>query len=111
MLLTCRSSVSVLLRVYMKNFLVWSIIILYWQTMSHAERGKSWRGLGLAGIQPQCRAFSGAPILAGIGVGGNSAPVSRLRRDRISGGNSDFEFWRYLLDEVRMYFELNPDDQ
>ena len=33
-------------------------------------------------------------ILAGIGFGGNSAPVSRLRRDRISGGNSDFEFWR-----------------
>ena len=49
-------------------------------------------------------------ILAGIGFGGNSAPVSRLRRDRISGGNSDFEFWRYLLDEVRMYFEENPDD-
>ncbi|MEI8174973.1 MAG: hypothetical protein WCG28_03415, partial [bacterium] len=50
-------------------------------------------------------------ILAGIGFGGNSAPVSRLQRDRISGGNSDFEFWRYLLDEVRMYFADNPDDQ
>jgi hypothetical protein len=50
-------------------------------------------------------------ILAGIGFGGNSAPVSRLRRDRISGGNASPEFLRYLLDEVRMYFELNPDDQ
>ena len=37
-------------------------------------------------------------ILAGIGFGGNSAPVSRLRRDRISGGNSDFEFWRRRKD-------------
>ena len=41
--------------------------------------------------------------------GGGNALVSRLRRDRISGENSDFEFLRYLLDEVRMYFELNPD--
>jgi len=47
---------------------VWSIIILYWQTMSHAERGKSWRGLGLAGIQPQCRAFSATAFLAGIRI-------------------------------------------
>jgi len=50
-------------------------------------------------------------ILVGIGFGGNSAPVSRLRRDRISGGNSDFQKLRYLLDKVRNYFEQNPDEE
>ena len=34
--------------------------------MSHAPRGKSWRGLGLAGIQPQCRAFGATASLAGM---------------------------------------------
>src|SRR3989344_2999988 len=34
--------------------------------LSHAERGKSWRGLGLAGIQPQCRAFGATAFLAGM---------------------------------------------
>jgi hypothetical protein len=45
------------------------------------------------------------------GFGGGSAHSSALRADLVFGVNSDFEFWRYLLDEVRMYFELNPDDQ
>ena len=47
-------------------------------------------------------------VLAGFG--GGSAHWSALRADQSFGGNSDFEFLRYLLDEVRMYFELNPDD-
>lgn len=34
--------------------------------MSHAERGKSWRGLGLAGIQPNHLRFAPTPFLAGI---------------------------------------------
>jgi hypothetical protein len=49
-------------------------------------------------------------ILAGIGFGGNSAPVSRLRRDRISRADLDFDLLRYLLDKVRMFFEENPND-
>jgi len=49
-------------------------------------------------------------ILAGIGFGGNSAPVSRLRRDRISRADLDFDLLRYLLDKVRMFLEENPND-
>jgi len=35
-------------------------------TRSHAERGKSWRGLGLAGIQPNHRRFTPTHFLAGM---------------------------------------------
>ena len=45
------------------------------------------------------------------GFGGGNALVSRLRRDPALSVSSDFEFWRCVLNEVRMYFELNPDDQ
>ena len=45
------------------------------------------------------------------GFGGGSAHSSALRADPVFGANSDFEFWRCVLNEVRMYFELNPDDQ
>ncbi|MBU6431154.1 hypothetical protein KGQ29_02130, partial [Patescibacteria group bacterium] len=41
---------------------------------------------------------------------GGNAGVSALRADPISGSDSDFQFWRCLLDKVRMYFELNPDE-
>src|SRR3989344_7114597 len=34
--------------------------------LSHAERGKSWRGLGLAGIQPNHRRFAPTHFFAGI---------------------------------------------
>ncbi|HCY17944.1 TPA: hypothetical protein DHT42_01970 [Candidatus Nomurabacteria bacterium] len=50
-------------------------------------------------------------ILAGFGFGGNSAQSSALRADAFFGGNASPEFLRYLLDEVRMFFEQNPDDQ
>jgi hypothetical protein len=49
--------------------------------------------------------------LADSGFGGRAIHSSALRADQSFGGNSDFEFWRYLLYEVRMYFELNPDDE
>ncbi|MCX6702213.1 MAG: hypothetical protein NTX96_03415, partial [Candidatus Zambryskibacteria bacterium] len=42
-------------------------------------------------------------ILAGIGFGGNSAPVSRLRRDCISGGNSDFQKLRRRMDSNQIF--------
>jgi uncharacterized protein YigA (DUF484 family) len=45
------------------------------------------------------------------GFGGGNALVSRLRRDPALSVSSDSEFWRCVLNEVRMYFELNPDDQ
>ena len=48
--------------------------------------------------------------LALSGFGGDSAHSSALRADQSFGGNLNSEFLRYLLDEVRMYFELNPDD-
>ena len=44
------------------------------------------------------------------GIFGGNAFVSRLRRDPISASNSDFQFWRCVLDEVRMYFGQNPQD-
>src|SRR3989344_909921 len=58
MLLTCRSSVSVDLRVYIKNFLVWSIIILYWQTRSHAKRGESLQNQDFVGGMQNRRRFA-----------------------------------------------------
>src|SRR3989344_3085152 len=58
MLLTCRSSVSVDFRVYIKNFLVWSIIILYWQTRSHAERGESLQNQDFVGGMQNRRRFA-----------------------------------------------------
>ncbi|MBU6431630.1 recombinase family protein, partial [Patescibacteria group bacterium] len=44
------------------------------------------------------------------GIFGGNAFVSRLRRDPISASNSDFQFWRCVLDEVRNYFGQNPQD-
>src|SRR3989338_9558863 len=58
MLLTCRSSVSVDLRVYIKNFLVCSILILYWQTRSHAERGESLQNQDFVGGMQNRRRFA-----------------------------------------------------
>jgi len=42
-----------------------------------------------------------------------TADLNSLARsaDTLSGQNSDFDFLRCVLNEVRMYFELNPDDQ
>jgi len=44
------------------------------------------------------------------GFGGGNALVSRLRRDPISASKNDFQFWRCVLDKVRMHFEQNPDE-
>ena len=41
---------------------------------------------------------------------GGNAGVSALRADPISASDSDFQFWRCVLDKVRMYFDQNPDD-
>ena len=63
-------------------------------------------GFALANEEPR-----GAwKTLLDSGFGGGNALVSRLRRDPISGSNADFQFWRCVLDKVRMYFELNPDE-
>ena len=44
------------------------------------------------------------------GFFGGNAEQTALRADHIFGGNLNSEFWRCLLDKVRNYFELNPDD-
>ena len=44
------------------------------------------------------------------GILGGNAFVSALRADPISASDSDFQFWRCVLDEVRMYFGQNPQD-
>ena len=49
-------------------------------------------------------------ILAGFGFGGNSAQSFALRADAFFSGNLDFVFVRCILDKVRNYFELNPDE-
>ena len=45
------------------------------------------------------------------GFGGGNALVSALRADLILRSETLFEKLRCVLNEVRMYFELNPDDQ
>jgi len=35
---------------------------------------------------------------------------SRRRRDPTLSVSSDSEFWRCVLNEVRLHFELNPDE-
>ena len=49
--------------------------------------------------------------LLNSGIFAGNAFVSALRADPISASKTDSEFWRCVLNEVRMYFELNPDDQ
>ena len=49
--------------------------------------------------------------LADSGFGGRAIHSSALRADPVFGGNSDSKFLRYILNEVRMYFELNLDDE
>jgi hypothetical protein len=44
------------------------------------------------------------------GILGGNAFVSRRRRDPILASNSDFQFLRCILDEVRTFFERNPDE-
>ena len=41
---------------------------------------------------------------------GGNREQSRLRRDRLSASESDFDFMRCLLDKVRSYFESHPDE-
>jgi len=45
------------------------------------------------------------------GFGGGNALVSALRADPDLRSETLFEKLRCVLNEVRMYFELNPDDQ
>jgi len=48
--------------------------------------------------------------LLNSGIFGGNAFVSRLRRDPISASNSDFQFWRCFLGEVRTFFNENPEN-
>jgi hypothetical protein len=47
-------------------------------------------------------------ILAGYGFSDPNAKLSAQSAAAFFGGNAEFSFWRSILDEVRMYFELNP---
>ena len=49
-------------------------------------------------------------ILAESGFCGGNTEQTALRADRIFASDSDFQFWRCLLDKVRNYFEQNPND-
>ncbi|MEI7719838.1 MAG: hypothetical protein WCI89_01360 [bacterium] len=40
---------------------------------------------------------------------GGNAEQTALRADHIFGGNLNSEFWRCVLNKVRMYFADNPD--
>jgi hypothetical protein len=42
---------------------------------------------------------------------GGNAEQTALRADHILPVSSDSQFWRCLLDKVRMYFEQNPDEE
>ena len=50
-------------------------------------------------------------ILAESGFCRGNAFVSALRADPISASKCNFDFWRCVLNKVRLHFELNPDDQ
>ena len=50
-------------------------------------------------------------ILAELGFLGGNSKQTALRADHIFGSETLFENLRCVLNEVRMYFELNPDDQ
>jgi hypothetical protein len=80
---------SVDLRVYMKNF---SGVIIHKIVLANEEPRGAWRTLSDSGF-----------------FGGNSEQTA-LRADRIFASDSDFQFWRCLLDKVRNYFEQNPND-
>jgi len=41
---------------------------------------------------------------------GQAEMRSARSADPIFASNSDFQFWRCVLDEVRMYFGQNPQD-
>ena len=47
--------------------------------------------------------------LSDSGFFGGNAEQTALRADPISAPDSDFQFWRYLLDEIRSFFEQTPD--
>jgi hypothetical protein len=49
-------------------------------------------------------------ILAGFGFNSDSAASPALRAGAFFGGGIDFVRMRCLLDKVRNYFELNPND-
>src|SRR3989338_6728176 len=82
---TCLSLSSVDLRVYMKNFLVRLFIELYWQTSEPRGARKNLLDSGI--------------------FGGNAFVFPPSRHPPFS-----FQFWRCVLDEVRMYFGQNPQD-
>ena len=63
-------------------------------------------------IQNQAVSFSprGAwQILAKWDFGARNAPAERRSREAISPRNAEIVNWRYLLDEIRTFFEQNPD--
>ena len=49
-------------------------------------------------------------ILAGFGFGADSPTSSALRADAFFRGNALTQNLRCMLDKVRNYFELNPND-
>jgi DNA invertase Pin-like site-specific DNA recombinase len=64
-------------------------------------------------IQNQAVSFSprGAwQILAKSGSGTLCAPAERRSREAISSENEKFVNWRYLLDEIRTFFDENPEN-
>jgi len=50
-------------------------------------------------------------IVAESGFCGRNAEQTALRADHIFCGNLNSEFWRYALDEIRTFFEENPDEE
>ena len=73
-------------------FFKFSSLVIHIVALANEEPRSAWRTLSDSGF-----------------FGGNTF-VSALRANPISASDSDFQFWRCFLDEVRNYFEQNPND-
>jgi len=72
-------------------------------------------GFARTNFQIQNQAVSFSPrgawqILAKSGSGTLCAPAERRSREAISSENEKFVNWRYLLDEIRTFFDENPEN-
>jgi len=68
-------------------------VIIHIVALANEEPRSAWRTLSDSGF-----------------FGGNSEQTA-LRADHIFGSKCDFDFWRYVLDKIRTFFEMNPDEE
>jgi hypothetical protein len=68
-------------------------LIIHIIVLANEEPRSAWRTLSDSGF-----------------FGGNSEQTA-LRADHIFASEPDFVFWRYVLNKIRTFFEMNPDEE